>query len=188
MLIHFFSSRTRVDLLTLFYNHPDGRYYLRQIAREIQRDVSGIKRELDNLEKIGFLTSEKIGNLRYYKANKAFFLFPEMKAIIFKTTGVAGSLKEVLQSIQGIKFAFIYGSYVRDIEGLGPIEVIVIGSVDLDRLNQVIVELEERLNREILYSVYDVEEFQKRKVEEDPFLTELLKGKKVMLVGREDEL
>ncbi len=60
--------------------------------------------------------------------------------------------------------------------------------MDLARLNQVIVELEERLNREILYWVYDVEEFQKRKAEEDPFLAEIMKGKKVMLVGREDEL
>lgn len=189
MLNRLFSSRTRVDLLTLFYNNPERRFYLRQIARELQRDVSGIKRELDNLEKIGLLTSEKEGNLRYYMANKAFPLFPEMKAIIFKTVGVSGSLRDALQKIGGLKAAFIYGSYARGVEGiLSAIDLIIIGSVDLTQLNQVIVGLEEYLNREILYLVYDEEEFQRRRAEEDPFLTEVLKGKKVMLVGREDEL
>jgi DNA-binding MarR family transcriptional regulator len=66
MLTRLFSSQTRVGLLRLFYTHPQDRFYTRQIARELHRDISGIKRELDNLEKAGLLISDKVGNLRYH--------------------------------------------------------------------------------------------------------------------------
>ena len=90
MLQRLFSSKTRVDLLRLFFTRPDQRYYVRQISRELKRDISGIKRELDNLEKAGILTSEKMGNLRYYSASKAAAIYPEIKSIIAKTVGAQG--------------------------------------------------------------------------------------------------
>ena len=71
MLERLFSSKTRVGILRLLFSNPDERYYVRQIARELGRDISGIKRELDNLDKAGLLASEKIGNLRYYTVNKS---------------------------------------------------------------------------------------------------------------------
>jgi len=57
MLTRIFSSHTRVGLLRLFFSHPENRYYVRQISRELRRDISGIKRELDNLEKSGLLVA-----------------------------------------------------------------------------------------------------------------------------------
>ena len=64
MLERIFSSKTRVELLRLFFSNTEGRLYVRQIARELGRDISGIKRELDNLDKAGLVASEKVGNLR----------------------------------------------------------------------------------------------------------------------------
>ena len=61
MLIRLFSSETRVSLLTLFFTRLDKRFYVRELARQLGRDISGIKRELDNLERAGLLTSEKVG-------------------------------------------------------------------------------------------------------------------------------
>ena len=48
MLTKLFSS-TRAELLGLFFNNPDDRFDLREIARHIGKDAAGIKRELDNL-------------------------------------------------------------------------------------------------------------------------------------------
>ena len=88
MLIRLFSSETRVSLLTLFFSRLDKRFYVRELARQLGRDVSGVKRELDNLERAGLLTGEKVGNLRYYNVNKASPIYAEIKGMIAKTTGV----------------------------------------------------------------------------------------------------
>jgi hypothetical protein len=44
------------------------------------------------------------------------------------------------------------------------------------------------LKRDIDYLVFDEQEYKKRKELRDPFIRELLKGKKIFLIGKEDEL
>ena len=69
MLTKLFSS-TRAELLGLFFNNPDDKFYLREIARHIGKDAAGIKRELDKLVKIGLLAKEKRGVQKYYFAEQ----------------------------------------------------------------------------------------------------------------------
>jgi hypothetical protein len=81
----------------------------------------------------------------------------------------------------------VYGAEQHEAEeGLGPIRLMVIGQVDLNDLNDTIRGLESRLNREINYLVFDGVEYQRRKTEEDPFLVEVLKGRRAILIGTDD--
>ena len=187
ILERLFSSRTRIGLLALFYSHPDRKYYVRQIARELKRDISGVKRELDNLERAGILTSEKVGNLRYYVANRSALLFPEMKGMIEKTVGVAGTAQEALRAVPGVESAFLYSSNGSNpVDGTGDIAMLVVGRADLRDLNETVTHLEGKLGRSINYTVFDEAEYERRRAEGDPFLAEVLKGKRVTLVGRHD--
>ena len=189
LLIRLFSSETRVSLLTLLFTRLDKRFYVRELARHLGRDISGVKRELDNLERAGLLASEKVGNLRYYRVNKASPLYTEIKGIIAKTTGIHASLREGLRKVKGIQTAIVYGTEQQENEeGLGPIRLMAIGQVDLNDLNDAIRVLESRLNREINYLVFDEAEYQRRKAEDDPFLVEVLKGRKAILIGTDDGL
>lgn len=188
-MLRLFSSKTRVDLLALFFSSPTERYYVRQIARQIGHDISGIKRELDNLERAGLLTSEKVGNLRYYAANKGSAIYSEIKSIVAKTVGAQGSIREALHRVKGLESAILYSTNAHlPGEGPGPIELLIIGQVDLDQVNDAITTLEGRLAREINYTVFDPSEFKRRKAEEDPFVSEILRGKRTVLIGREDGL
>ena len=60
MLTKLFSS-TRAELLGLFFNNPDDKFYLREIARHIGKDAAGIQRELDNMVRVGVLGKTKRG-------------------------------------------------------------------------------------------------------------------------------
>lgn len=181
MLDRLFSSETRVDLLELFLSRSDQRFYVREIAREIKRDISGIKRELDNLEKAGLLTSTKVGNLRYYTVEKTFPLYPELKAIIDKTRGAPQAIGEALRSVPGIRVAVLFG------EAEGPdresIDLLVVGRPRMAQLNRRVSELEVRIGRSINYLVFDEGEYQRRKAEGDPFLREVLQGNTTPLIG-----
>jgi hypothetical protein len=64
----------------------------------------------------------------------------------------------------------------------------VIGQANITELNDMVMGLEEKLQREIDYLVFDEQEYRKRKESKDPFIRELLKGKKIYLVGTDDEL
>ncbi|MFQ5846812.1 MAG: winged helix-turn-helix domain-containing protein [Candidatus Methylomirabilales bacterium] len=181
MLERLFSSETRVELLELFLSCPDERFYVREIAREIKRDISGIKRELDNLEKAGLLMSTKVGNLRYYTVDKIFPLYPELKAIIDKTRGVPQAIGEGLRSITGIRVALIFGEPASP-DG-GAIDLLVVGRPRMAQLNRVVADLELRIARGINYLVFDEGEYQRRKAEGDPFLREIAQGRTIPLIG-----
>jgi len=188
VLTKLFSS-TRAELLGLFFNNPDDRFYLREIARHIGKDAAGIKRELDNLVKLGLLAREKRGVQKYYFANKSSPVFFEMKGLVFKTTGVQGAMKASLSRLKGVKAAFIYGSYAKGAEKEDSnINLMVIGQANITELNDMVMGLEEKLKRDIDYLVFDEQEYRKRKETKDPFVREILKGKKIFLVGKEDEL
>jgi predicted nucleotidyltransferase len=188
VLTKLFSS-TRAELLGLFFNNPDDRFYLREIARHIGKDAAGIKRELDNLVRIGLLAKEKRGVQKYYFANKNSPVFAEMKGLIFKTTGAQGAMKTSLSRLKGVQIAFIYGSYAKGSEKEDSnINLMVIGQANITELNDMVMSLEDKLKRDIDYLVFDEQEYRKRKESKDPFIRELLKGKKIFLVGKEDDL
>jgi len=78
MLEKLFGSKTRVLLLRLFLNNSDKHYYVRELARNLELHLNAVRRELENLEEIGILTStdqadeesEESGNKKYYRLNK----------------------------------------------------------------------------------------------------------------------
>lgn len=181
-----FSSKLRIKLLDVFLSSPDARFYIRELERKIKEEAKNVSRELKNLKALGLLISEKQGNLKYYSVNENFFLYPELKAIIFKTTGVQGLLKEALQRLKGIETAFIYGTYATGKEAeSSDVDIMVIGKPDLTELNEVISNLEEKLNREINYMCFDQEEFKERRKVGDAFIKDVLSGERIMLKGSE---
>jgi predicted nucleotidyltransferase len=184
-----FSSKIRVKLLDAFLSSPEARFYIRELARRIKEEAKNMSRELKSLEALGILRSESQGNLKYYSVNKDFFLYSELKAIILKTTGVQGLLKEELKKLKGIEAAFIYGSYASGEESeRSDIDVMIIGSPDLTELNEIINESEGKLSREINYMCFDRKEFEERKKNKDPFIIDVLSDEKIILIDSEDEL
>ena len=121
--------------------------------------------------------------------NKASPIYAEIKAIIAKTTGIHASIRDGLRRIKGIRTATLYGTDQHEVEeGLGAIRLMIIGQVDLNDVNDAVTALEGRLNREISYLVFDEAEYRRRKAEDDPFLVEVLKGRRVILIGTDDGL
>jgi hypothetical protein len=57
MLAKLFGSKARVKILKLFIHHPDDKFYIRQLARELNLQLNSVRRELENLENFGFLIS-----------------------------------------------------------------------------------------------------------------------------------
>jgi predicted nucleotidyltransferase len=184
-----FSSKIRIKLLDIFLSLPKARFYIRELERKINEEAKNISRELQNLEALGLLISEKKGNQKYYSVNEDFFLYPELKRMIFKTTGVLGLLKEAVARLKGIEAAFMYGSYVTGKETeSSDIDLIIVGKPDSTVLNEMIIRLEDKLNREINYMCFDREEYEERKKTKDAFISGVLSDEIMMLKGSANEV
>ena len=182
-------TKNRAQLLKLFFTNPDRAFYMQEIGRILAKKPGTFQRTLNNLALEGILESEYKANARYFKVNKNYPLFKELKNIVFKTVGIKGSIEDILREVGGIKLAFIYGSYAKAKENyLSDIDLIVIGTPDEDELVEKLDKLEEKIQREINYKLYTLKGFKKEVEEKEPFILEILQDKKVVIIGDEGEL
>ncbi|MEW6107917.1 MAG: hypothetical protein AB1632_01930 [Nitrospirota bacterium] len=153
---------------------------MREIATLLRKNPSGVKRELDNLEKMGILTSKKVANLKYFQAEKKSPLFSELKSLIAKSLGIPGALKTLLKT-SGVKIAFIHGPFTES-EDADTVNLFIVGHVSL--VLDGIKDVEERFNKKIVTTLMEEGEFKNKKESGDTDLEKLLSGNKIMLMGK----
>ena len=178
------NTKLRKKLLTYSFTHPDENYYVRELSSLIDEDPGNLSRELKKLEEEGLYISMTKGRVKFFSLNKNYPLFRELKRIIFKTEGVEGSIKEVVLKFRGIAVAFIYGSYAKNKEKkASDIDLVVVGAYPQSKFTRDIRGLESKLNREINFTSYTREEFEKERKNAGGFLNLVLKDKILILKG-----
>lgn len=183
-------SKLRSKLLEYYFTHPEADLYIRELGRAIAEDPTNLLRELARLEKEGMFISELRGKQKYFRLNKAYPLYKDLKNIVSKTVGVEKKLAEIAQSVKGIKTCFIYGSYAKNKESAGSdIDLFIIGEkINLESLLDKINVLEGKIDREINYRIFSPRDFQKALKEKNSFILNVLKNKKIFLIGDEKDL
>jgi DNA-binding transcriptional ArsR family regulator len=180
MLKSLFSSSIRADVLALLLNSPDERFYVREVAKLTRKNPSGVKRELDKLEEMGIVTSEKVANLRYFQADRNSPLFMELKDLIAKSLGLPGALKSLLRA-NGIKIAFIYGPYAED-EDAPTVDLFVVGPSSPTFLIG-LQDIEKKFDKDINCTVTEESKYKDKK-KKDSTLKRMLLEKRITLLGR----
>ncbi len=180
MLEKLFTSGIRAEILSLLFNNPEEKFYVREIARLVRKNPSGVKKELDKLEEMGLVISEREGNLKYFKVNKNSAPFPELKGLIAKSLGLPGALKSMLRALE-VKTAFIYGPYAESPD-VPSIDLFIVGNSNNIEKNR--GEIEKRFGREISYTLMSELEYKLKKKKGDSHLKKLLNTKKILLSGR----
>jgi len=180
MLEKLFTSGIRADIMSLLFNSPDEKFYVREISRLVIKNPSGVKKELDKLENMGLVSSEKEGNLKYFKVNKESSLFPELKGLIAKSLGLPGILKSVLKASEA-KTAFIYGPYIEN-SNTPSLDLFIVS--DSNHLEKNLGDVEKRFGREIHFTVMSESEYKTKKKSGDRSLKKIINAKKILLLGR----
>ena len=182
-------KKNQAALLNLFFTNPERSFYMQEIGRILGKKPGTFQRTINNMVSEGILISEYKANARFFQVNKKYPIYKELKSIVFKTVGVQGSLREVLDEIGDARFAFIYGSYAKAKEtSFSDVDLVVIGNTDEDKLINELDTLENKFQREINYKLYTFKKFMKEIEEKEPFLLEIMRDKKIMLIGNENEL
>jgi len=80
--------------------------------------------------------------------------------------------------------AFVYGSVAREEEtAQSDVDLLVVGKATLDELLSRLSTVEKSIGRPVNPTVYSVEEFRSKLAKGNHFLTAVLKGQKVFLLG-----
>lgn len=183
-------GKTRRSVLALLFINPERSYYMREIIRELGLGRGAVQRELESLTEAGLLVRSVEGNQVHFKANESSPVFSELQSLMLKTAGMVEVIRHSLASLSGrVETAFLYGSIAGGtFTADSDIDLLVIGKAGFKEVVKVLAEAEGRLAREINPSVYTEAEFRKKVLSGQQFVTSVLKGPKILVVGDEDEL
>jgi len=183
-------GKTRREVLTLLYGHPDRAYHMRDIARRSNCGQGAVQRELVALAEAGILTRTRCGNQVQYSANKDQPVYRELRALVLKTVGLVDVLREALAPLrENIAVAFVFGSMVSgEPNEASDVDVMVIGEATFAQVVAALSPTQDILGREVNPSVYPCDEWRERIHTHHHFVTSVAGSAKLYLIGDADEL
>lgn len=183
-------GRTRRALLALLFGHADEAFYLRQIVRALGIGHGTVQRELQQLSSAGIVSRSVRGRQVYFQANPDCPIFRGLKDIVTKTAGVADIIRAALVPLADhISLAFVYGSVARGTERRGSdLDLLVLGEVEFGEVVGALRPAQDTLGREINPTVYPQEEFRAKLKAGHHFLSSVVSGEKIFIMGDEREL
>lgn len=183
------SSNIRIALLKILALNPDCAFNINELSRRTQFSLRGVEKELKNLLSGGILKREIIGNQHRYQLDPRCPILQEIKGIITKTVGVVELIKNALKSVEkDITKAFIFGSFASGDYGYeSDVDLFMVTGLTGLKVAGLIGDLQNEIGRAINVSQFSPEEFDRRKQNNDHFLSQVLKGPKIYIIGQSDE-
>jgi len=194
MLEAIFGSRTRTKLLKLFLLNSQ-EFFVREISRAIDENLNSVRRELDNLEKLGLISiietfrqaqGKKQIN-KYYQVNQNFVLYEDLRKLFLKSKLlIERTLAQKLNELGNVKLLILSGFSVDDNDA--KTDLLIVGQINKIKLKNLISKISSQVDNEIRYTSMNVKEFNFRNGMTDKFLFEVLEGKKIVIVDKTGKL
>jgi uncharacterized protein len=183
-------GRAKGRVLALLFAHPDRAFYTREIIEALQVGQGAAQRELTHLARVGILTRKRQGRQVYYQANRDCPIFSELSGLVDKTLAFADLMRKALSPLASrIKIAFVFGSTAKGTQRAGSdVDVMVIGSAPFGEVVIALSPVQQALGREVNPVVYTEAELRDRFAAGAHYLTSVLRGPKVFLIGGRDDL
>jgi len=183
------SSKIRIEILRLLVMEPVSEFNINEISRQIGSTPRGVEKELKNLLSGGILKRNIIGNQHLYKLDENCPIIKEIKGIIIKTVGVAQLIQKALKPAEKkIDRAFVYGSFASgDYGNESDVDLLMVTKLSGIEVAELMGDLQNEIGRAINISQFGIDEFDRRKQSNDHFLSQVLKGPKIDIIGQSDE-
>jgi len=187
-LAELLSSRARAEIFRLLFSGTGEELHVREIERRSGLNDSTLRQELRKLVRLDLVQSRKDSNRVYYRAKTESPLYPEIRNLVLKTTGLSDLLKSALKD-KRIRLAFVFGSIASGEEKAGSdVDLMVIGQLGLRDLSRLLSGIEEKIGREVNPHVLREEEFRKRIRAKEHFVSSVMETLKIFIIGSQREL
>jgi DNA-binding transcriptional ArsR family regulator len=187
-LAEILSSRARAEIFRLLLSGTGEELHVREIERRSGLNDSTLRQELRKLVRLDLVQSRRDSNRVYYRAKTENPLYPEIRNLVLKTSGLSDVLKSALLD-KRIRVAFVFGSIAHGDEKAGSdVDLMVIGQLGLRDLSRLLSGIEEKIGREVNPHILREEEFRKRIRAKEHFISSVMETPKILIIGSQHEL
>ena len=179
-------TATQQRLFALLFGQPERSFFVTELIELAGVGRGSVQRELARLESSGLVQTERYGTQKHYQANRDSPLFEEICSIVHKTLGVNQQIREALEPVSAdISYAVVYGSVAKKTDNSGSdVDLLVVSNhLLLEDLYRHLHTVEKKLGRKINPTMYTAAEFEQRMQKGSHFLTQVLAGPTLPVVG-----
>ncbi|MDF1561814.1 MAG: nucleotidyltransferase domain-containing protein [Deltaproteobacteria bacterium] len=184
-------SSTQQRLLGLLFGQPERSFFTSELISMVGVGSGSVQRVLERWSRSGLLRVHRVGTQKHYQADPSSPIFEELRSIARKTLGPATELRAALSTLESeIRLALLYGSLARgEDRAASDIDLLVVSDgLTLEALFSVLAPVEARLGRSVSPTLYTLAEFRSRRAAGKAFLTRVLSGETIPLIGEPDDL
>jgi predicted nucleotidyltransferase len=184
-------SATQQSVLALLFGQPGRSFFTNELIGLVGAGSGAVQREVGRLVESGLATVTRIGSQKHYQANPAAPIFDELRGIVTKTLGPAEVLRTALLPLgDQVRLALVYGSVAkRSDTAHSDIDLLIVSNVlTLEQVYTALTPVEQKLGRRVSPTLYTVAEFRRRRKGGNPFVTKVLGGEHIRLMGDGDGL
>lgn len=183
------SSKVRSEIFRQLFGVNLAELHMRELEREAGCTIGPIQSELKKLLSLQLVSARRSGNRLYYRANVEHPLYSDIHSMVLKTSGLGDYLKKRLSAREDITFAFVFGSMASGEErATSDIDLMIIGSIGLRAVSGLLADFRLTVGREVNPHVFGIDEFLKRKKEDEHFISAVLSSAKLFVKGTEHDL
>lgn len=165
-----FSSQTRVKLLGVFLLHPEEEYFIRQLTRLLGEQINSIRRELENLRRVGLVRARHKNRKKYYKSATDFIFFQELRSMFSKEVkGGESATVTALKNLPKLKFLELAGSFVGT---QSKVDLLIVGELKKEVIELLLAQ--DPSMRSVKYSLFSTADFLYRLSLRDRFILEIV--------------
>lgn len=182
-------TRTQQRVLGRLFGHPERSFYASELIRDAGTGSGAAQRELAKLEESGLIVSRRIGHQKHYQANEESPVFVDLRNIVMKTVGLVEPLRLALKPIESeILKAFVFGSIAKGSDrAKSDIDLMVVSdTLTYGDVFGALEKLSRTLGRTVNPTVYSEAEFGKRSSGDSAFVSRVVEGPKLWVIGAGD--
>jgi predicted nucleotidyltransferase len=177
---------TQQRVLALLFGQPERSFFTKELIDLTGGGSGAVQRELARLQASGLIVQTVLGNQKHYQANADAPIFAELCDIVAKMLGPVDTLRRALLPLNdALHLALLYGSVAkRSDTAHSDFDVLLVSdTLTLEQVYAALAPAEQQLGRTISPTLYTLAEFRKRLDAGNPFLTKVLTGKTVVMIG-----
>jgi predicted nucleotidyltransferase len=183
-------TTTQQRVLSLLFGQPSRSFFASELIELTGSGSGAVQRELKRLASSGLVTTTRIGKQKHYQANPDSPVYEELHGLVVKTIAVAEPIRQALQPLsKRVRLALVYGSVAKGADtAASDIDLLVVADeVTLEQLYKELARVESALHRTVNPTLYTSKEFGERRAAGNAFLTRVLAGKHLVLIGSVDD-
>lgn len=172
-----FSSQTRVKLLSTFLLHPEQEYFIRELTRLLNEQINSIRRELENLRRVGLVKARHRNRKKYYRVDIDFILYNDLRSLFSKAVQGESSIVTSLRGLPNVKLILLAGTFCGT---ESKVDLLLVGDVKKEVVEALLAQ--DPAMKYVKYSVFPEADFLYRLSLKDRFVLDILNDPRHLMI------